>query len=558
MIGLYFRVSSGEQKKNWSLPDQNEKGIAFSNSISEQYTIYQDVESGEQFDKRDDFNQLWVDISKGLIQKVWIIHQSRIVRNVEDSQKIKKHFIKYNVELYINGSFIDFNDPNAVLYYNFSAVIDENEIVRLVQRTTAGKVKAINEGRQVFPRVFGYDYRYDVNGKKDYYINEDEAKIVKLIYQLFMEGLSFRKIEKTLNERMLFTKEGKNWTVQLLCRVLERPLYSGYVYNKKGELIKSQIYEPIISLEQYQTTRQYWHTVKKVNDPAIQFKHCDHQSSSIIRCCECNGTFVHVYQKDRRQKGVVVYDYYFGNHKKGCTKTKIDRNYLIAKHIDNIFSTLYYLTFSNSKEVVNLLKMKELKIREEENIINENKTRFEKMLDDIKKKQEKLIDLVEKTDSIEFSDIDKRMAILKDEEKSIKDKLNEANKNLRFIEEEYEIILNEFKEDSLLEYLHSKDGKKRKILLKIINKCYLEKSIINIKFITGKKYSVEIPENKKFQKVKNVYKIKIDDSVGKEYLYNAEKNTLRYSDDRADHKNILNWVKRTESLIKEGKALKPL
>ena len=253
------------------------------------------MESGEQFDKRDDFNQLWVDISKGLIQKVWIIHQSRIVRNVEDSQKIKKHFIKYNVELYINGSFIDFNDPNAVLYYNFSAVIDENEIVRLVQRTTAGKVKAINEGRQVFPRVFGYDYRYDANGKKDYYINEDEAKIVKLIYQLFMEGLSFRKIEKTLNERMLFTKEGKNWTVQLLCRVLERPLYSGYVHNKKGELIKSQIYEPIISLEQYQTTRQYWHTVKKVkillfNSSIVITSH--HQLSGVVNVMELLFTFI--------------------------------------------------------------------------------------------------------------------------------------------------------------------------------------------------------------------------------------------------------------------------
>ena len=229
---------------------------------------------------------------------------------------------------------------------------------------------------------------------------------------------------------------------------------------------------------------------------------------------------------------------------------------MIAKHIDNIFSTLYYLTFSNSKEVVNLLKMKELKIREEENIINENKTRFEKMLDDIKKKQEKLIDLVEKTDSIEFSDIDKRMAILKDEEKSIKDKLNEANKNLRFIEEEYEIILNEFKEDSLLEYLHSKDGKKRKILLKIINKCYLEKSIISVEFITGKKYFVEIPEHKKFMKIKNVYKI--DGADGKKYLYNAEKNSLRYSDKRAEHKLVFNWIKQTESLIKEGKPIKPL
>jgi DNA invertase Pin-like site-specific DNA recombinase len=46
MIAIYARVSTEKQKDNYSLPVQRAKGIAFAESLGEDYVVYEEVKSG--------------------------------------------------------------------------------------------------------------------------------------------------------------------------------------------------------------------------------------------------------------------------------------------------------------------------------------------------------------------------------------------------------------------------------------------------------------------------------------------------------------------------------
>lgn len=69
---------------------------------------------------------------------------------------------------------------------------------------------------------------------KDLVINAEQAKIVKKIYEYYVEnGLGVYRIAKALNAEKLKTLTGLEWTSSLVSRILANPIYKGYmVYGR--------------------------------------------------------------------------------------------------------------------------------------------------------------------------------------------------------------------------------------------------------------------------------------------------------------------------------------
>lgn len=98
---------------------------------------------------------------------------------------------------------------------------------------------------------------YDIVDKK-YVINDMEAKTIRLIFDMFTNGSSQRKIIDTLNENGCKTKLGKNFTRTSLSKILRNDLYKGvYTFNMKKETIKKEHGVPnIITEEQFKLAQQ--------------------------------------------------------------------------------------------------------------------------------------------------------------------------------------------------------------------------------------------------------------------------------------------------------------
>jgi DNA invertase Pin-like site-specific DNA recombinase len=135
---------------------------------------------------------------------------------------------------------------------------------------------------------------YDVKDRK-LLINEDEAKVVKLIYERFIETESCTLIAGELNRRGYRSKlrpnaKGKNGGEKLydrkaIRRILENPHYKGYVTHK-GTIYKGQ-HEAIIDEEIWGKVREI---LLKNQNTKHQKKSSPYSLKGLLKCGSCGVT----------------------------------------------------------------------------------------------------------------------------------------------------------------------------------------------------------------------------------------------------------------------------
>ena len=98
----------------------------------------------------------------------------------------------------------------------------QEESRSISENTTWGKRKPFAEGKTSvgYSAFLGYD--------KDFQINKEQAKIVRLIYKLFVGGRSFYAITKELEKRGLKSPSGKDkWYISTVRSILTNEKYRG-------------------------------------------------------------------------------------------------------------------------------------------------------------------------------------------------------------------------------------------------------------------------------------------------------------------------------------------
>ena len=98
----------------------------------------------------------------------------------------------------------------------------QEESRSISENTTWGKRKQFADGKGsvAFSWFLGYD--------KDFKINEEQAATVRLIYRLFISGLSFYAITKELESRGIKSPSGKvRWHISTVKSILTNEKYRG-------------------------------------------------------------------------------------------------------------------------------------------------------------------------------------------------------------------------------------------------------------------------------------------------------------------------------------------
>jgi len=98
----------------------------------------------------------------------------------------------------------------------------QEESRSISENTTWGKRKQFAEGKTSvgYSAFLGYD--------KDFKVNAEQAKVVKLIYKFFLGGRSFYAITKELEKRGIKSPSGKNkWYISTVRSILTNEKYRG-------------------------------------------------------------------------------------------------------------------------------------------------------------------------------------------------------------------------------------------------------------------------------------------------------------------------------------------
>lgn len=176
--------------------------------------------------RREGFKAMVADALAGKIDLIVTKSVSRFARNTVDSLTTVRTLKEKGVEIYFEKENIWTLDAKGELLITIMSSLAQEESRSISENTTWGQRKRFADGKAsvAYKRFLGYDR--GPNG--GFVVNQEQAKTVKLIYKLFLDGLTCHAIAKELTERKLPTPGGKAvWSQSTVRSILTNEKYKG-------------------------------------------------------------------------------------------------------------------------------------------------------------------------------------------------------------------------------------------------------------------------------------------------------------------------------------------
>lgn len=183
--------------------------------------------TGTQAKKRPGFLKMIEDAQSGKFDLIVTREVCRFARNTVDTLLYTRELKnKYGIEVYFVEDNIWTMDGDGELRLTIMATLAQEESRKVSERVRAGqKISRENGVLYGNGNILGYD-RDKVSGT--YVINKEQAETVRMIYDMYLDGLGAMKIAKELT--IIGRKNASGivkWTQDRIMRVLKRPTYSG-------------------------------------------------------------------------------------------------------------------------------------------------------------------------------------------------------------------------------------------------------------------------------------------------------------------------------------------
>ena len=254
--------------------------------------------------KRDGFNRMIKDALDKKIDLIVTKSVSRFARNTVDTLTTVRKLKEKGVEVYFEKENIYTLDSKGELLITIMSSLAQEESRSISENVTWGQRKRFADGKVSLPykNFLGYEKGKDGVPK----IVEKEAKIIRLIYRLFLEGKTISAITKHLTDNKIPTPAGKEkWYTTTVRSILTNEKYKGDALLQKcytidfltkktkkneGEVPQyyvKQSHEAIISPEIYDLVQD---ELKKREQAKVNHS-CRSIFSSKIICRECGGFY---------------------------------------------------------------------------------------------------------------------------------------------------------------------------------------------------------------------------------------------------------------------------
>lgn len=439
---LYIRVSTTEQaKEGYSLAAQKHKLVNYCDlkgwNIVE---IYSDEGiSGSSLKERPQAMRMLEDAKKRLFDNILILKVDRLCRNTKDLLDIIDLLKKYNVRLNAVDEQIDYTTPVGKMMLTMLGSFAELERSTISERMKLGKEQKVRIGIKSKTGKILYGYQY-IDG--NYIINEEEAAIVRLVFQKLINGESLRSIVRYLLENKIANPDRK-WTATIIKRMIMNPTYKGYTFSSlykhphkyidfENAIIEpAKNVEPIVSEEIYEQANIILRA--RTNGNVRKYAKSDFYFADVVYCYNCGWKLAskcakNHYSPERRKYYRCYYNQINIDDPK-CNFTSIENGVLeelFLKHLENL-----EINFDEAEETVS-------------ESIDENKTLLENLYqsrDKIRQRKDKLLEKL-LDGMIEDEQFTSTSAMLSDELISIERQINELESKVKTVQKKNESFKN--------------------------------------------------------------------------------------------------------------------
>lgn len=228
-VAGYARVStdSDEQQTSYEAQVNYYTNYIKSKSEWEFVTVYTDEGiSALNTKKRDGFNKMIADALDGKIDLIITKSVSRFARNTVDSLTTIRNLKEVRCECYFEKENIWTFDGKGELLLTIMSSLAQEESRSISENVTWGQRKRFADGKVSMAYKQFLGYKKGENGEPE--IVEEEAQIVKRIYDEFLEGKTSGHIAKMLTSENIKTPSGKNnWQSSTVESILTNEKYKG-------------------------------------------------------------------------------------------------------------------------------------------------------------------------------------------------------------------------------------------------------------------------------------------------------------------------------------------
>ena len=367
--------------------------------------------TGTQVKKREDFQRLINDCMNGDVDMVITKSISRFARNTLDTLKYVRMLKDKGVAVFFEEENINTLTMDGELLLVILSSVAQQEVENISANVKKGLKMKMQRGELVgFQGCLGYDYNPE---DKTLTVNEEEAAVVRYIFQRYTEGAGGSVIAKELENLGYKTKRGSpKWADSTVIGIIKNEKYKGdillgktftvdpiskrrlYNFGEEDQFYIREHHEPIISEEVFEAAQEILRRRAKPRSLNVDGKRekfsRKYAFSCMIECGFCGGTLTRRSWHSSSQYNKAIWQCVVSTKKgkKFCPESKgVDE-----RTIERAFVESYRLLCQNNKDVLDEF-MKRTEEALSESNAGKRLAKAEKDIHALEVKKNKLVDM---------------------------------------------------------------------------------------------------------------------------------------------------------------------
>jgi len=192
--------------------------------------------SGRTQRKREDFQELMTDAKLGKFKTIYTKTVTRFGRNNIETVQAIQELRAVGVNVIFEVEELDTQNLSNELFIRIRTILAEKESDSISENVKWSYRKRFKQGINNIQRML---YGYITHSFKEWETNEEQAKVVRLIYDLYLSGYGHVKIARHLEKQGIPSYTGNaKWGSSTISEILSNEKYTGQMLLQKT-IVKS-------------------------------------------------------------------------------------------------------------------------------------------------------------------------------------------------------------------------------------------------------------------------------------------------------------------------------